>query len=103
MRMATTTPRTSSVCGTRAWASGCSAASSTTAAITREARGLPCAARGVKRTKIIIRNQIKNTKSRSVDGGRTWSSLRPIEEPETEIDCIVYGVEKKDDKVTKTS
>ena len=40
---------------------------------------------------------------RSEDGGKTWSSLRPIEEPETEIDCIVYGVEKKDDKVTKTS
>ena len=39
---------------------------------------------------------------RSVDGGKTWSSLRPIEEPETEIDCSVYGVEKKDDKVTMT-
>ena len=38
--------------------------------------------------------------TRSEDGGRTWSSLRPIEEPETELDCLAYGVEKKDDKVT---
>ena len=36
---------------------------------------------------------------RSEDGGKTWSSLRPIEEPETELDCLVYGVEKKDEKV----
>ena len=25
--------------------------------------------------------------TRSVDGGRTWSALRPVEEPETERDC----------------
>ena len=38
--------------------------------------------------------------TRSEDGGRTWTSLRPIEEPETELDCLVYGVQKRDDKVT---
>ena len=27
--------------------------------------------------------------TRSVDGGRTWSKLRPIEQPETEADCEV--------------
>ena len=27
--------------------------------------------------------------TRSADGGRTWSALRPVEEPETERDCQV--------------
>ena len=30
--------------------------------------------------------------TRSVDGGRTWSKLRPIEQPETEADCEVRRV-----------
>ena len=30
--------------------------------------------------------------TRSLDGGRTWSPLRPVEEPETESDCASYGV-----------
>ena len=41
--------------------------------------------------------------TRSEDGGRTWTSLRSIEEPETELDCLVYGVQKRDDKVTGIS
>ena len=31
--------------------------------------------------------------SRSVDGGKTWSPLRPVETPETEQDCAAYHVE----------
>lgn len=41
--------------------------------------------------------------TRSEDGGSTWTQLRPIEEPETELDCLVYGVQKRDDKVTGSS
>ena len=35
--------------------------------------------------------------TRSEDQGKTWSALKPVEEPETHIDCAVYNVEKKDD------
>ena len=31
--------------------------------------------------------------TRSADGGRTWSALRPVEEPETERDRRAYGVQ----------
>ena len=34
--------------------------------------------------------------TRSMDQGKTWSSLQPIEEPETEKDCKAYNVTKKD-------
>ena len=30
--------------------------------------------------------------TRSIDGGRTWSKLKPIELPETEEDCKYYNV-----------
>ena len=30
--------------------------------------------------------------TRSVDGGKTWSKLKPIEHPETLDDCKYYGI-----------
>ena len=30
--------------------------------------------------------------TRSIDGGKTWSKLKPIELPETDDDCKYYGV-----------
>ena len=34
--------------------------------------------------------------TRSLDNGKTWSPLKPIEEPETIKDCEAYDVAKKD-------
>ena len=31
--------------------------------------------------------------TRSTDGGKTWSKLKPIELPETEEDCQYYGID----------
>lgn len=31
--------------------------------------------------------------TRSTDGGKTWSKLKPIELPETEEDCKYYGID----------
>ena len=36
--------------------------------------------------------------TRSTDGGKTWSRLRPVEEPETEKDCQYYGVERREER-----
>ena len=33
--------------------------------------------------------------TRSLDRGKTWAPLKPVEEPETEVDCKAYGVEVK--------
>ena len=41
--------------------------------------------------------------TRSVDQGKTWSALRPVEEPETEIDCAIYKVAKLDVKNARQS
>ena len=41
--------------------------------------------------------------TRSIDQGKTWSALRPVEEPETEIDCAVYKVAKLDVKNARQS
>ena len=35
--------------------------------------------------------------TRSADLGKTWSALKPVEEPETKSDCEAYGVKKVDD------
>ena len=32
--------------------------------------------------------------TRSLDGGRTWTKLKPIEEPETEADCNFYNIKR---------
>ena len=40
--------------------------------------------------------------TRSIDQGRTWSALKPVEEPETEVDCVAYSVEKKDAKARQS-
>ena len=36
--------------------------------------------------------------TRSTDGGKTWSALRPVEEPETAEDCEYYGVERREER-----
>ena len=41
--------------------------------------------------------------TRSIDQGKTWSALRPVEEPETEIDCAIYKVAKLDVKNARQS
>ena len=33
--------------------------------------------------------------TRSIDGGKTWSKLKPIELPETIEDCHYYGIDSK--------
>merc|ERR1711892_483506 len=40
--------------------------------------------------------------SRSEDQGMTWSALKPVEEPETVVDCRAYNVKKKDDKARQS-
>ena len=46
--------------------------------------------------KIIIISGLTLCGTRSLDHGKTWSPLKPIEEPETIKDCEAYDVEKKD-------
>ena len=41
--------------------------------------------------------------TRSIDQGKTWSALRPVEEPETEIDCSAYKVKKLDSENARQS
>ena len=36
--------------------------------------------------------------TRSTDGGKTWSKLKPIELPETAEDCQYYGIDVKSGK-----
>ena len=40
--------------------------------------------------------------TRSLDGGRTWSPLKPVEEPETESDCASYGVVRSGDEARQS-
>ena len=41
--------------------------------------------------------------TRSINQGKTWSALRPVEEPETEIDCSAYKVKKLDSENARQS
>ena len=70
------------------------AASFITAAIMKEAKVLQgkCAESILQFLMLILGLTLCST--RSQDNGKTWSALKPIEEPETEKDCKAYGIEK---------
>lgn len=36
--------------------------------------------------------------TRSINGGKTWAALTPVEEPETGEDCEYYGLERREER-----
>ena len=72
------------------------AASCITAATTKEAKVFQVKYIIIFLPLLILSPGLTLCSTRSQNNGKTWSALKPIEEPETEKDCKAYGVEKTD-------